>query len=323
MNILITGVAGFIGSWTARELLEQGHNIIGIDNFNEYYNPKFKESNVKYLKIKLHRNDIKDYDRLKKVFQEDKIDKIIHFAAMVGVRPSIVNPAVYEEVNIRGTLNLLELAKQNSIKKFVFASSSSVYGNRDKVPFSEQDAANSQISPYAVTKKAGELLCQTYSSLYGLPIVCLRFFTVYGPCGRPDMAPYKFVDKISHNKEIEMYGDGSTRRDYTHIADAVSGILKSIELDADYEIINLGCGAPVKLKDFISAIEKNLGKKASIVQKEIQPGDVKQTYADISKAKKLLGYEPKIKLEEGMKIFCEWFLKNRFISHHPYIDAAS
>lgn len=311
MSILVTGAAGFIGSWTAKCLLEKGRDVIGIDNFNDYYNPEFKESNIRGLKIKLYREDIRDYGRLKNIFEENRIDKIVHLAAMVGVRPSIANPFIYEEVNIKGTLNLLELARQNNIKKFVFASSSSVYGDRDKVPFSEEDATNSPISPYAATKKSGELVCRAYSCLYKMPVVCLRFFTVYGPCGRPDMAPYKFVDRIAHDREIEMYGDGSTRRDYTYVADVVSGVLKSIDLDADYEIINLGCGNPVRLKDFISVIEKNLGKRANIIHKEMQPGDVKQTYADISKARNLLGYSPKTKIGEGMKAFCDWYAKNR------------
>ncbi len=312
MAILVTGAAGFIGSTAAKELLKNGNDVIGVDNFNDYYNPKFKEENIKDLKVKFYREDIRDYSKLEKIFNENKINKIVHLAAMVGVRPSIENPFIYEEVNVKGTLNLLELAKKNNVSKFVFASSSSVYGDRDKVPFSEDDATNSQISPYAATKKAGELLCYTYSSLYKIPTICLRFFTVYGPCGRPDMAPYKFVDRIAHGQEIEMFGDGSTRRDYTFVGDVVSGILKSVDADVNYEIINLGCGNPVKLKDFISSIEKNLGKKAKILQKEMQPGDVKQTYADISKAKKLLGYMPKTKIDEGLKIFCEWFMENRF-----------
>ncbi|MBS3100828.1 GDP-mannose 4,6-dehydratase [Candidatus Woesearchaeota archaeon] len=310
--IMITGAAGFVGSRASKELVRQGHSVVGVDNFNDYYNPKFKEQNIKDIKVKLYREDIRNFAGLQKIFSENQIDKIIHLAAMVGVRPSIQNPFIYEEVNVRGTLNLLELARHNGVKKFVFASSSSVYGNRDKVPFSEDDITNSPISPYAATKKAGELLCYTYNSLYKIPSVCLRLFTVYGPCGRPDMAPYKFVDSIANGRHIEMYGDGSTRRDYTFIADVVSGIMKSMDLDAKYEIINLGCGNPVELKDFIGIIEKNLGKKAKIVKEKMQPGDVKQTYADISKAKKLLGYSPKTKIEEGLKLLCEWYLENRF-----------
>lgn len=313
MNILVTGAAGFIGSWCARELLKDGHNLIGIDNFNDYYNPEYKKSNVKDIKIKLYKEDIRDYDKLKKIFSENKIDTVVHLAAMVGVRTSIANPFVYEEVNVKGTLNLLELARQNNVKKFIFASSSSVYGNSKKVPFSESDAVN-PISPYAATKKSGEILCYAYNYIYKIPVICLRFFTVYGPCGRPDMAPYKFVDKIAHDMPIEMYGDGTTRRDYTYVSDVVYGVLRSVDLDANYEVINLGCGNPIKLRDFINVIEKNLGKKASIVRKEMQQGDVEQTYADISKAKKLLGYNPKVKVEEGMKIFCEWYIKNRFKS---------
>lgn len=311
MNILVTGAAGFIGSWTARELLKNGHTLIGVDNFNDYYNPEFKRSNAKELKIKLHEADIRDYSRLKGIFKSEKVDAIIHIAAMVGVRPSIENPFIYEEVNVKGTLNMLELARQHGIKKFIFASSSSVYGNSKEIPFKEDGAAN-PISPYAATKMAGELLCYAYSSLYKISAICLRFFTVYGPCGRPDMAPYKFVDKIAHGMPIEMFGDGTTRRDYTYVSDIVSGVAKSLSLNADFETINLGCGSPIMLKDFISVIEKNLGKKAKIIQKEMQAGDAEQTYADISKAKKLLGYSPKVKVEEGMRIFCEWYMKERF-----------
>lgn len=311
MKILVTGAAGFIGSWTVKELVKEGHDVIGIDNFNDYYSPKFKEENLKNVKIKLYREDIMNYGKLEKIFQQNKINTIIHLAAMVGVRPSIANPFVYEEVNVRGTMNMLEIAKQHGIKKFIFGSSSSVYGN-SKAPFSEDAPANEPISPYAATKKAGELLCCAYNSIYKVSAICLRFFTVYGTCGRPDMAPYKFVDRIAHGRDIELYGDGSTRRDYTYIADVVSGIVKSIELDVDYEIINLGCGNPIKLRNFVGIIEKSLGKKANIVQKEMQQGDVEQTYAVISKAKKLLGYKPKTRIDKGIKIFCEWYMKYRF-----------
>jgi len=311
MAILVTGVAGFIGSWTARELLKKGYSVVGIDNFNDYYNPEFKKNNIKGLKIKLYKGDIRDKDAVSLIFRKNKIDKIVHLAAMVGVRPSISNPFIYEDVNVRGTLNLLETAKNNHIGKFIFASSSSVYGNIGKAPFSEKDAANSPISPYAATKKAGELLCRAYSSLYEMPAICLRFFTVYGPAGRPDMAPYKFVDRIAHGREIEIYGDGSTKRDYTYVGDVVHGIAKSIELETSYEILNLGCGTPIELKDFVNLIEKNLGKKAKVLRKKIQPGDVSRTYADISKARRLLGYSPKVSVQKGMGIFCEWYRKNR------------
>ena len=311
MKILITGAAGFSGSSAAREFLREGHTVFGIDNFNDYYNPDFKRYNVKGLKIKLYENDIREFDKIEPIFRKDNVDCVVHLAAMVGVRPSIENPLPYEEVNIRGTLNLLELSKKYRVKKFIFASSSSVYGNKDKVPFIETDSANSQISPYAASKKAGELMAYTYNHLYKIPTICLRFFTVYGPRGRPDMAPYKFVDRIANDKEIEMYGDGSTKRDYTYIGDIVDGIKKSVNADLNFEIINLGCGSPILLKDFIKIIENNIGRNAKIIQMDKQLGDVDQTYADISKAKKLLGYSPVTKIDNGIRILCKWYLDDR------------
>ncbi|MCH8004323.1 MAG: GDP-mannose 4,6-dehydratase [Nanoarchaeota archaeon] len=311
MNVLITGIAGFIGSSTARELLKKGNcNIIGIDNFNDYYNPKFKEENIRDLKIKLYRCDIRDINKLKQIFHENKIEKIIHLASMVGVRYSITNPLIYEEVNIKGTLNLLELAKEYKCKKIVFSSSSSIYGNNKKIPFSEEDNV-SPISPYAATKRSAEILCHTYHMLYQIPIICLRFFTVYGPSGRPDMAPYKFTEKILNNQEIEVYGDGTAKRDYTYITDIVYGIIKSLDIDIGYKIINLGDNNPVELNKLISLIGKNLNKKPKIIFKEPQIGDVEQTYADIRAAKTLLGYEPKVKIKEGIELLCHWYLKNR------------
>ncbi|HJN56450.1 MAG: GDP-mannose 4,6-dehydratase [Candidatus Woesearchaeota archaeon] len=311
MNILITGIAGFIGSTLAKELSKNdSYNIIGIDNFNDYYNPEFKEENIKGLKIKLYRYDIRDFDKLKEIFKENKIDKIIHLASMVGVRSSIDNPFVYEEVNIKGTLNLLELAKEVNCKKFVFGSSSSIYGNCKTTPFNEKLDAY-PISPYGVTKRSAELLCHSYSHLYNLPIVCLRFFTVYGPKGRPDMAPYKFTEMIFNGDEIEMFGDGTSKRDYTFVADIVDGIIKSLDLDAGFEIINLGNSNPIELNKLISLIEKTLNKKAKIVSKGEQPGDVIRTYADIKTAEDLLGYSPKVNIEEGIKMLCEWYVKNR------------
>jgi len=312
MNILLTGIAGFIGSSVARELLKnKEYNIIGIDDFNDYYNPDFKEENIKGLNIKLYRYDIKDYQKLKQIFEENKIDKIIHLASMVGIRYSLENPMLYTDVNIKGTLNLLELARHHKCKKFIFGSSSSVYGNNKKVPFSEEDSTDEPISPYGATKKSAELFCYAYHSLYHLPIICLRFFTVYGTRGRPDMAVYKFTERIHQGKEIEIYGDGTTRRDYTYITDIVFGIVKSLDANIDYKIINLGDNNPIELRKLIELIEKNLGKKAKIISKNEQPGDAKQTYADIKTAEKLLDYSPKVKIEEGIKLFCEWFLNNR------------
>lgn len=312
MSILITGVAGFIGSHIAKALLkDKNADIVGIDNFNDYYSPKFKEDNIKNLNIRPYRGDIRDLAFLNRIFSDNKIDQIIHVASMVGVRYSIVNPEIYQDVNVRGTLNMLEMTRKHRCKKFIFGSSSSVYGNNRKVPFSENDNVDNPISPYAATKKSAELLCHTYHYIYNIPVVCLRFFTVYGPNGRPDMAPYKFTEAIYNGKEIEVYGNGKTKRDYTYVADIVNGITKSLELDADYEIINLGDSNPVELSKFISIIEKNLGKKAKIIHKPMQPGDVMQTYADISKAKRLLGYSPKTDIEEGMKLFCEWFIRER------------
>jgi UDP-glucuronate 4-epimerase len=310
MNILLTGGAGFIGSWTVEELLKLGHRIFCIDNFNDYYDPKQKEANVKPFlnnpNFKLYRIDIRDYETLKKIFLENKVDKIIHLAAMAGVRNSILNPKLYYDVNINGTLNVLELAKEFNIKNVVFASSSSVYGNNKKIPFSETDNVDNPISPYAASKKGGELLCYTYHHLYNMNVVCLRFFTVYGPRGRPDMAPYKFTKLIMEGKPIEVYGDGTTKRDYTYVTDIVSGIISALDIKG-YEIINLGNNNPIELKYFISIIEKNTKIKAKQVKKPMQPGDVNITYADIRKAKKLLKYNPKVPIEEGLKRLVEWY----------------
>jgi len=312
MNILITGIAGFIGSATAKELLKKDdYTIIGIDNFSNYYDPKFKEENIRDLKIKLYRYDIRDINKLKKVFEENKIDKIIHLASMVGIRNSVKNPLIYEEVNIRGTLNLLELAKKYKCKKFIFGSSSSVYGNNKNIPFFEEDKTEAPISPYGATKKSAEILCRTYNILYKLPVICLRFFTVYGPYSRPDMAIYKFSEKIFHNHEIERYGDGTTKRDYTYISDIVFGILKALDIDIGYKIINLGNSNSVDLNKLIGLIEKNLNKKAKIIVRDETPGDTKQTCADIRTAKYLLNYEPKVGIEKGIKLFCDWYVKNR------------
>jgi len=314
MKILVTGCAGFIGSHVAEELLKRGDSVVGVDNINDYYDVKFKKQNLEILKkypgFVFYKEDICDYGALKKIFEKEKPDKIVHLAARAGVRPSIEKPLLYEEVNVKGTLNLLGLAKDCKVKSFVFASSSSVYGNQKKIPFSETDNVDNPISPYAATKKAGELLCHTYHHLYSMKIACLRFFTVYGPRGRPDMAPYLFVQGVMGGTPITKYGDGKSKRDYTFIADIVKGVIAAVDKELEFEIINLGNNKPVELNEFISIVEKLTGKKAVINSMPMQPGDVNITYADIRKAKKLLGYKPETGFEAGMQIFVEWYKKN-------------
>ncbi len=312
-TILVTGGAGFIGSHVCDNLLKKGKKVICLDNFNNYYSPERKKKNIAHnLQNKdftVAKADISDYNTIKKIFEEKKPEKIIHLAARAGVRPSLENPFIYEETNIKGTLNLLELSKDLKIKNFVFGSSSSVYGTNAKVPFSEEDKTDFSISPYAATKKAGEVLCHTYSHLYGLNISCLRFFTVYGPRGRPDMAPYLFTEAIMKAKPITMYGNGTSKRDYTYVEDIVSGIVSALEKNYRYEIFNLGESQTVELRMLISVIEKNVGKKAIIIKKPMPKGDVPITYADIAKSKKMLDYAPKTGIEKGIASFVGWYKK--------------
>ena len=314
MKLLVTGCAGFIGSHVAEALLKRGDSIIGVDDLNDYYDVKKKEKNLEILKkhseFTFYKEDIRNYKELKKIFDKEKPDKVVHIAARAGVRPSIKDPLLYQDVNVRGTLNLLDLAKDYKVKSFVFASSSSIYGNNKKIPFSETDNVDNPISPYAATKKAAELLCHTYHHLYNMKITCLRFFTVYGPRGRPDMAPYKFTKLIIEGKPIPRFGDGTTKRDYTYISDIVKGVVAAIDKELDFEIINLGNNKPVVLNEFIRVIEKATGKKAIIKEMPTQPGDVNITYADISKAQKLLGYKPETSIEQGMKKFVDWYKNN-------------
>ncbi|MDD3887295.1 MAG: GDP-mannose 4,6-dehydratase [Patescibacteria group bacterium] len=315
MKILVTGGAGFIGSHTIRKLLDKKYNIICVDNLNNFYNPKIKINNLKPFldnkKFKFYKVNICNNKKLANVFANEKIDKIIHLAARAGVRPSLEKPEIYAKTNILGTLNLLELSVKHKIKNFVFASSSSIYGNNNKVPFSENDIVDDQLSPYAATKKASELLAKTYHNLYGLKCTGLRFFTVYGPSSRPDMAPYLFVDSIYHGREIKKFGDGTSKRDYTFIDDITDGIISALDKNLDFEIINLGNNKPIKLNYFISVIEKLLDKKANIKKFPSQMGDMKITYADISKAKKILNFQPKVSIEQGMQKMVEWYLENR------------
>jgi len=313
---LITGGAGFIGSSLVDKLIDTDCEIICVDNFDDFYSKSIKETNIKKhinkVNYSLYETDIIDFDRLEEVFNRHKITHIIHLAANAGVRPSLINPIKYAKTNINGTINLLELAKKYKTDKFVFGSSSSVYGSQKKGPFYEEMKIDKPISPYAATKTAGEQFCSTYSHLYGLNIVCLRFFTVYGPRQRPDLAIHKFSGLISKGNPIPVFGDGTTKRDYTFIEDILQGVMASVEYNkSQYEIFNLGESQTVELKYLIELIEENLGKKALIEWQPNQKGDVPLTYADITKARKLLGYNPKTKIEDGLKVFADWFKYNK------------
>ncbi len=312
-NVLITGGAGFIGSHLVDKMLaEQNWRVTVIDDFNDFYNPQIKRANVSsHLNepnYSLIEADIRDAAALQTIFERRHFDVVVHLAARAGVRPSLDEPLLYTETNINGTLNLLELCRRFGVKQFVFGSSSSVYGANCKVPFSETDLVSHPISPYAATKAAGELLCYTYTHLYELRAVCLRFFTVYGARQRPDLAIRKFTRLIADGKPIPVFGDGRTRRDYTYVDDIIAGVRAAIDYrQSDYEIFNLGESHTVELSELISLIESNLNKKAIIERLPAQPGDVPQTFADITKAKKLLDYNPQTQIEAGIGKFAEWF----------------
>ena len=309
---LVTGGAGFIGSTLCEKLIKEQNKVIIIDNFCDFYNPELKHKNIEKIKnsIKLYEGDIRDRKILKQIFEENNIDIVVHLAAMAGVRSSIENPILYQEVNCTGTQNLLEEMRLHNIANLVMASSSSVYGNCKQVPFREDMVVDYAISPYASTKKANEVMTHVYHSLYNINVIMLRFFTVYGPKQRPDLAINKFTRLMLEGKEIPIYGDGTTARDYTYIDDIVDGIISScdyVDLNTDvYEIINLGNSSPVSLKDMVDTISKVLVVKPKLKYMPMQPGDVNITYADISKAKNLLGYEPKIEFEEGIRRFIKW-----------------
>lgn len=303
-NVFITGVAGFIGSNLALRMLREGWSVTGIDNFDDFYDPGIKRAAVNklrgYTAFQIAEGDIRDRKLLDRIFASEKPDLVIHLAARAGVRPSIEQPELYYDVNVTGTLVLLEAMRNSGIRDLLFASSSSVYGNNQKVPFSETDPVDYPISPYAATKKAGELLCYTYHHLYDFNIFCLRFFTVYGPGQRPEMAIQQFGKKITEGSPITLFGDGNSRRDYTFIDDILSGIIASAEKLSGYEVINLGNSDTISLIDLVHGIEDTLGKKAVIEWKPMQPGDVEITYADISKAGKLLGYKPDYPVHKGL-----------------------
>lgn len=325
MKYLITGGAGFIGSHLSQELMKQGHDIISIDNFNDYYDPAIKEKNLSLVEqtakkygcfYMMIRGDIRDKDLIDHIFEEYDIDGVVSLAANAGVRPSIENPLYYVDVNLIGLTNLLEASRKHNMKNFVFISSSSVYGNNKKVPFSEKDSVDNPISPYAATKKAGELLCYTYHALYDMNIACLRYFTVYGPRQRPDLAINKFTRLMLAGEPIPMYGDGTTARDYTYITDIVEGTMLALNhvLQKDkkiYDIFNLGGSHPISLKELIQVIGDACGVEPIIKQLPMQPGDVNITYSDYSHAKEVLNYEPKVKINEGILSFVEWYNNNK------------
>ncbi len=319
MRILITGAAGFIGSHVSEYYIGRGHDVTGIDNFDNFYSRSFKEYNLRQLKksssFRLCEGDIRDRNMMDKLFSGGPFDLVIHLAAKAGVRPSIESIEEYYDVNVNGTLILLEVMRKHGVKKMLFASSSSVYGNNAKLPFSESDSVDNPVSPYASTKKSGELLCHVYFSLYGFDITCLRFFTVYGPRQRPDLAIHKFIRFIDEGNSIPFYGDGSTSRDYTYIDDIISGISRAANKLKGYNIYNLGGSQRISLRDLVRIIEEELDIKAKINHLPVQPGDVRETFADISKAKSELGYDPKFDFRTGIKQFIKWYKNNKGLTN--------
>jgi len=312
-KILVTGAAGFIGSHLVDRLLAEDYQVVGVDNFNDYYDPKVKGENLKaalnFDNFKLYRLDILNFNDLKKIFKKERPQKIVHLAARAGVRPSIINPLLYGQVNILGTVNLLKIAVESKIEQFIFGSSSSVYGESKQLPFTEDDPCENIISPYGASKRSAEFFVETFYRNFGLKSVILRLFTVYGPRGRPDMAPEIFTKAILAGNSINQFGDGSTSRDYTYIDDIVEGIVKALNTNLDYEIINLGNNHPVSLADFISTLEKITGKKAKIRKLPKQAGDVEKTWANIVKAKKLLGWQAKTCIKLGLEKYVKWLRK--------------
>jgi UDP-glucuronate 4-epimerase len=313
MKLLVTGAAGFIGSHLVDRLLSCGLHVVGIDNFDDFYDPAIKRRNLAMAAsnpaLELVEADIRDHEALRAL--PDDIDTVVHLAARAGVRPSIQEPLLYQDVNVRGTQELLQLAREREIRKFLFGSSSSVYGDSDRVPFSEDDPVDRPISPYAATKRAGELICHAYHHLFGISVVALRFFTVYGPRQRPDLAIHKFTRLLDEGVPIPQFGDGTTRRDYTHISDILQGIESAIDYleihPEAYEIVNLGESDTVELTRLIRLLGEALDVEPRVERLPAQPGDVRQTFADITKARELLGYDPQVGIEQGITEFVEWY----------------
>lgn len=314
MRILVTGGAGFIGSHLAEKLLAAGHGVVILDDFNDFYDPQIKQANIGGFAndITVCHADLRDGESVRNVFRREKLDAIAHLAARAGVRPSIEQPRLYYDTNVTGTLHLLEAARVTGVERFIFASSSSVYGAAKIVPFSEDEHLTQTLSPYAATKIAGEFLCSTYSHLYQMRVVGLRYFTVYGPRQRPDLAIHQFTRRIQSGQPIDQFGDGNTRRDYTYIDDVIQGTMAALDYNGPlYDVFNLGESETILLKDLISAIENALGKKAKINRLPEQPGDMPRTYADISKAQKSLAYNPTTKFSAGLPKFIDWFLQSQ------------
>jgi UDP-glucuronate 4-epimerase len=309
-TVLVTGNAGFIGSHLTERLLALGHTVIGFDNFDPFYDPAIKRKNLAavaaHARFSFVEGDLRRNDQVEALFAGRRVDRIFHGAARAGVRPSLKDPLLYEEVNVRGTLHLLEAAVRHGVGNFVFASSSSVYGEQKKVPFSEADPVDHPISPYAATKKACELMCFTYHHLYRLPVTCLRFFTVYGPRQRPEMAIHAFTRAIARGEPLALFGDGSARRDFTYIDDIIAGVIAALDRPHPYEIINLGESQTIALRDLIARLERLIGRPAIIRSLPAEPGDVPITFADVTKAKALLDYEPSTSIERGLERFVAW-----------------
>ncbi len=315
MNFLVTGGAGFIGSHVCERLLHDGHCVWAFDDLNNFYDPQFKQRNLRAVQslakpFEFVHGDITDRAALDEIFSSVKFDQVIHLAARAGVRPSLAEPALYQRVNVEGTVNVLEAARTNGVKKITIASSSSVYGVNSRVPFSESDPIFTAISPYAASKLSCEALGHVWHHIYKMDVAMLRFFTVYGPRQRPDLAIYKFAKLMTAGKPIPVFGDGSAARDYTFVTDTLDGIIACTKKEFGYEIFNLGESETVSLSRMIELLEAALGKKAVIDRQPLQPGDVPITFADISKARAKLGYNPRVKFEEGIKVFADWFRAN-------------